>query len=785
MSRRIADLLIKIGADSYEFQQKAQQVEKRLGSLEKKLTSVGKSLSLKLSALLAALGGVSLHLADVQAKAEAKVQQALKVTNRAVGYNFRQLADYASELQGKTIFGDETILDKSTARLLAFTNITGKNFKRTQALALGLATALEMDLGSASLQLGKALSDPATKLSSLSRAGITFSKEQTEVIKKLAETGDIAKAQAMILDELERKFGGQAEAAARTGLGAVQQLKNAWGDFLERIGAAIMPFATKIAGALSTVVQMLQSMSPAMMQTIVVVAGLVAAIGPLSLGIGAVIKVLPMLAAGFTALLSPVGLIMAAVLALGAAFAYARIQKQKMIDEMAETESLNELERKLQENIAEQKEIIVTTTKTRMVPNFGGLVAGFTLQKVPDESKLAPPAQRVRPADGCYREETRNGEEGGRGAGRTGQGNGRSSQADRRADEVHRRNQRADGAEHGHHRQIAGADRGPRKEETAARIDRRRYRCGERRDREAAKRAGAHQEYQARRSETSRQDGRHSARGLRVGTAGAETQNGRSETRNIAIRAADAGDIRRGTRRALRLGGRQQRILAGARRRYGFDGRELHDGTDGEGLVVLGGIGACPRHDCGGDDALRPAGVEVYGRQHRRSGGGYRADHCRRFGIRRADESDPDAVRQFSEEYRLAAHRVRRDGHRLQVGAEIRPPNPWAAIAIGAAMVAAAAVMTALINKNAEKSVPALANGGLAYGPTYAMVGDNPNAGTDPEVIAPLSKLQAMLPTGSSAQTLRITLGGQLTAKGRDLVYVLGKENFKSEVLGG
>ena len=35
--------------------------------------------------------------------------------------------------------------------------------------------------------------------------------------------------------------------------------------------------------------------------------------------------------------------------------------------------------------------------------------------------------------------------------------------------------------------------------------------------------------------------------------------------------------------------------------------------------------------------------------------------------------------------------------------------NPWAAIAVGAAMVAAAAIMTALINKNAKDSVPALA----------------------------------------------------------------------------
>lgn len=111
--------------------------------------------------------------------------------------------------------------------------------------------------------------------------------------------------------------------------------------------------------------------------------------------------------------------------------------------------------------------------------------------------------------------------------------------------------------------------------------------------------------------------------------------------------------------------------------------------------------------------------------------------------------------------------------------------NPWAAIAIGAAMVLAAGVMTSLINKNAEKSVPKLAKGGLAYGPTYAMVGDNPNSSVDPEVIAPLSRLQAMLPAGGSAQNIQITLGGQLTAKGRDLVYILGKENFKIDILGG
>jgi hypothetical protein len=41
--------------------------------------------------------------------------------------------------------------------------------------------------------------------------------------------------------------------------------------------------------------------------------------------------------------------------------------------------------------------------------------------------------------------------------------------------------------------------------------------------------------------------------------------------------------------------------------------------------------------------------------------------------------------------------------------------------------------------------IPALAAGGLAYGPTTALVGDNRNARIDPEVIAPLSKLKDMM----------------------------------------
>lgn len=72
--------------------------------------------------------------------------------------------------------------------------------------------------------------------------------------------------------------------------------------------------------------------------------------------------------------------------------------------------------------------------------------------------------------------------------------------------------------------------------------------------------------------------------------------------------------------------------------------------------------------------------------------------------------------------------------------------NGIKAIVAGAALIALGAGIKGQIAKAAESAgVPALAEGGLAYGPTLAMVGDNRGANIDPEVVAPLSKLKGML----------------------------------------
>jgi hypothetical protein len=72
--------------------------------------------------------------------------------------------------------------------------------------------------------------------------------------------------------------------------------------------------------------------------------------------------------------------------------------------------------------------------------------------------------------------------------------------------------------------------------------------------------------------------------------------------------------------------------------------------------------------------------------------------------------------------------------------------NGVTAIVAGTLLIALGAGIKGQIAKAAESAgIPALAEGGLIYGPSLALVGDNKNASIDPEVVAPLSKLKGML----------------------------------------
>ncbi|MNJ66192.1 hypothetical protein D3C77_622500 [compost metagenome] len=77
------------------------------------------------------------------------------------------------------------------------------------------------------------------------------------------------------------------------------------------------------------------------------------------------------------------------------------------------------------------------------------------------------------------------------------------------------------------------------------------------------------------------------------------------------------------------------------------------------------------------------------------------------------------------------------------------------------------------------KEIPKLAKGGLAYGPTLAMVGDNKGAAADPEVISPLSTLQDMLAgTNGAVVEAIMMLYDLLNRGGGDVVLKVGESEL-------
>jgi len=302
---RLSDLVVAIGGNTRDLDKALGKSMRKIKTFGKNTKQLGKSISMSVTAPIAALGFTAVKAFQQQAKAIAQVEAGLKSTGNQVGYTSQQLQQMASNLQSKTLFGDEQILQDATAQLLTFTNISGEQFARTQQAALDLATRLDGDLKGASIQLGKALNDPVANLSALSRSGIQFSEEQKEVIKSMAESGRLAEAQTLILDELNNQYGGSAEAAAKAD-GGFTQLANSFGDLQEEFGKILVDVLQPVVDFLKNVVSALQNASPEFKQMAVTISLVAAAIGPL-------LMVLPMLVQGLLMVISPVGLIIAAL----------------------------------------------------------------------------------------------------------------------------------------------------------------------------------------------------------------------------------------------------------------------------------------------------------------------------------------------------------------------------------------------------------------------------------------------------------------------------------------
>ncbi len=93
---------------------------------------------------------------------------------------------------------------------------------------------------------------------------------------------------------------------------------------------------------------------------------------------------------------------------------------------------------------------------------------------------------------------------------------------------------------------------------------------------------------------------------------------------------------------------------------------------------------------------------------------------------------------------------------------------PFIALAVGAVA-------------SAFSGIPAFAKGGIVSGPTMGLMGEYPGAKSNPEVIAPLNKLQSMMDIGGGNN---VNVSGEFVVRGQDLILALQRAEKQKQRIG-
>lgn len=228
------ELVIKIGGNTEKFDKALGDVHKSAGNLEDKLANVAKVSAIAFAALTAQ-GVLAIKAWREQEVATNELNQSLVnqgVYSKALSDSYQQMA---TELQRVTTFGDEAIVS-AQAQLQTYLGQIPVTKALTKAV-LDYATAQKIDAASAAERLGKAI---GTNTNVLARDGVVVDAAATKQ-EKLKQ----------VLEGVERKWGGQAEAAAQ-GLGVLDQMKNSVGELSEALGERLSPVVIAVAKSIKS-----------------------------------------------------------------------------------------------------------------------------------------------------------------------------------------------------------------------------------------------------------------------------------------------------------------------------------------------------------------------------------------------------------------------------------------------------------------------------------------------------------------------------------------------------
>lgn len=325
-------------ADISKFQKNLEKATKKAQDIGKELQDVGKKMSTYLTLPLAAAGGLavanavkfeklatSLNVLAGSAEEGAKAFERIKQFSAATPFQLDELVNVNNTLMGFGLSGDAAF--DSLKRLSDMAAVSGSDLNRL-AIAYGQSAAMgrvmTMDLTqfvNNGVPVFKLLGDitgkNAGELRHMAETGqITFEMLQ-QAFQKATDSGGIF-------------FEGTAKLSQTLG-GRLSTLRDNFNLMMGDIGQLIGDFLSPLIDTATSVFKSFNQLSDTTKKWIVIIGGIVAAIGPLLVAFGSIQMIMPLIIGGFTtlgvvinALFSPITLIVAGIGGLIAAFIYLR-----------------------------------------------------------------------------------------------------------------------------------------------------------------------------------------------------------------------------------------------------------------------------------------------------------------------------------------------------------------------------------------------------------------------------------------------------------------------------
>jgi uncharacterized coiled-coil DUF342 family protein len=321
------ELKVLVTAEVDKAVKNLDDLDRKTNEAENSFKKLGEVIaSAALTKAVISFGQESVQAAEESSRSMRLLASTVEATGAGAWTSADALHNMAVEFRNMTGIDNGKIEQMQTV-LLGFKNISGPTFKEATAAILDMSTVMNMDLSSAAQAVGKALDDPINGIDSLRRQGFAFTDEQKKVIRTLIETGETAKAQKIILDELAGTYGGAAEAANNS----FSQLQNAFGELKETVGTHLEPLVTGVAERVLDLIEGFNGLDAGTQRMILTAGGFVAMMPGVVLAIKGVSAALTTLAAnpiilGISGVAAAVGLIAGA--AYNAAHAEEDLRKE-------------------------------------------------------------------------------------------------------------------------------------------------------------------------------------------------------------------------------------------------------------------------------------------------------------------------------------------------------------------------------------------------------------------------------------------------------------------------